>query len=68
MNLTASRACLPGFDGHELVRPHMHQPEKDEGNRTNEPSPGARVECIRRLVVVDQEWVPHDTSSSLYIR
>merc|ERR1711874_439161 len=23
---------------------------------------------IRRLVVVDQEWVPHDTSSSLYIR
>merc|ERR1712215_53714 len=44
MNLTASRACLPLFDGHELV------------------------ECIRRLVVVDQEWVPHDTSSSLYIR
>lgn len=44
MNLTASRACLPPFDGHELV------------------------ECIRRLVVVDQEWVPHDTSSSLYIR
>jgi len=44
MNLTASRACLPTFDGHELV------------------------ECIRRLVVVDQEWVPHDTSSSLYIR
>ena len=44
MNLTASRACLPAFDGHELV------------------------ECIRKLVVVDQEWVPHDTSSSLYIR
>ena len=44
MNLTASRACLPAFDGQELV------------------------ECIRRLVVVDQEWVPHDTSSSLYIR
>lgn len=44
MNLTASRACLPTFDGHELV------------------------ECIRRLVVLDQEWVPHDTSSSLYIR
>ena len=23
---------------------------------------------LSRLVVVDQEWVPHDTSSSLYIR
>merc|ERR1712215_9485 len=44
MNLTASRACLPLFDGHELV------------------------ECIRRLVVIDSDWVPHDTSSSLYIR
>lgn len=44
MNLTASRACLPMFDGHELV------------------------ECIRKLVVMDQEWVPHCTSSALYIR
>jgi len=44
MNLTASRACLPTFEGDELI------------------------ECIRRLVVMDQEWVPHDTSSSLYIR
>lgn len=26
------------------------------------------MECIRRLVQVDQEWIPHCTSSSLYIR
>lgn len=44
MNLTASRACLPTFDGHELL------------------------ECIRQLVVMDQDWVPHCMSSSLYIR
>jgi len=44
MNLTASRACLPTFDGFQLL------------------------ECIRRLVQLDSEWVPHDTSSSLYIR
>jgi len=44
MNLTASRACLPAFDGYQLL------------------------ECIRKLVVIDSAWVPHDTSSSLYIR
>lgn len=26
------------------------------------------IECIKRLVAVDQEWVPHCPSSSLYIR
>jgi len=26
------------------------------------------LECIRKLIQIDQEWVPHDTSSSLYIR
>lgn len=44
MNLTATRACLPNFDGLELLH------------------------CIRQLVQVDSEWVPHDSSSSLYIR
>lgn len=44
MNLTASRACLPAFNGSELL------------------------ECIRKLCQIDQDWVPHDTSSSLYIR
>jgi len=44
MNLTASRACLPTFDGQEVL------------------------ECIRKLVVVDMDWVPHCTSSSLYMR
>lgn len=44
MNVTAERACLPNFDGHELM------------------------ECIRKLVMMDVDWVPHCTSSSLYIR
>lgn len=26
------------------------------------------INCIRRLVQVDQEWVPHGEGSSLYIR
>ncbi|XP_047660234.1 branched-chain-amino-acid aminotransferase, cytosolic isoform X2 [Tachysurus fulvidraco] len=41
---SAHRACLPTFDGAELL------------------------ECIRKLVEVDQDWVPHSDSASLYIR
>ncbi|KAF5890788.1 branched-chain-amino-acid aminotransferase, cytosolic, partial [Clarias magur] len=41
---SARRACLPSFDGAELL------------------------ECIRKLVEVDQDWVPHSDSASLYIR
>ncbi|XP_059361231.1 branched-chain-amino-acid aminotransferase, cytosolic-like [Carassius carassius] len=41
---SAHRACLPSFDGEELL------------------------ECIRKLVEVDQDWVPHSDSASLYIR
>ncbi|KAG7320544.1 hypothetical protein KOW79_016397 [Hemibagrus wyckioides] len=41
---SAHRACLPSFDGAELM------------------------ECIRKLVEVDQDWVPHSDSASLYIR
>ena len=26
------------------------------------------LQCIRKLVQIDQEWVPHSASSSLYIR
>ncbi|CAD5122078.1 unnamed protein product [Dimorphilus gyrociliatus] len=26
------------------------------------------IECIKRLISVDKEWVPHSTSSTLYIR
>jgi branched-chain amino acid aminotransferase len=29
---------------------------------------GQLVECIRRLIQMDQEWVPHSSASSLYIR
>jgi len=30
--------------------------------------PHELVHCIRRLIQIDQEWVPHSVSSSLYIR
>ena len=30
--------------------------------------PHELVQCIRRLIQIDQEWVPHSVSSSLYIR
>lgn len=26
------------------------------------------LECIKQLVILDQEWVPYSTSASLYIR
>ncbi|XP_029105574.1 branched-chain-amino-acid aminotransferase, cytosolic [Scleropages formosus] len=41
---SAERACLPSFDGEELL------------------------ECIRKLVETDQDWVPRSDSASLYIR
>ncbi|XP_030636458.1 branched-chain-amino-acid aminotransferase, cytosolic [Chanos chanos] len=41
---SAERACLPLFDGVELL------------------------ECIRKLVSLDEDWVPHSDSASLYIR
>jgi branched-chain amino acid aminotransferase len=30
--------------------------------------PNELVQCIRKLIQLDQEWVPHSSSSSLYIR
>jgi len=44
LNGSAERACLPTFDGEELVK------------------------CMRRLIQIDQEWIPHTEASSLYIR
>jgi len=44
MVASAQRACLPTFDGAELVK------------------------CMRKLVQIEQEWVPHAESSSLYLR
>lgn len=26
------------------------------------------IECIRQLIVIDQEWVPHEGDSTLYVR
>ncbi|XP_013408204.1 branched-chain-amino-acid aminotransferase, cytosolic [Lingula anatina] len=44
MNNSATRCCLPNFDGLELLK------------------------CIKKLIRVEKDWVPHSTSSSLYIR
>jgi len=45
LNSSAKRACLPTFDGKELL------------------------ECIRRLVEIDQDWVPpYGSGQSFYIR
>lgn len=44
MVASAQRACLPTFDGGQLVQ------------------------CMRKLVQIEQEWVPHAESSSLYLR
>jgi branched-chain amino acid aminotransferase len=29
---------------------------------------GELIKCLCRLISIDQEWVPHSESSSLYIR
>ncbi len=58
-------------DGIRLFRP-MHNMNRmvATAERSCLPvfEPAELAECIRKLIQIDQEWVPHSTSSSLYIR
>lgn len=72
MNVSAERACLPTFDGHELIecmRRYLRL-TPDDCFEDDTDSLGlirdGHSSCS--LIRLDQEWVPHCTSSSLYIR
>ncbi|XP_076027056.1 branched-chain-amino-acid aminotransferase, mitochondrial isoform X2 [Genypterus blacodes] len=61
-----------GVDNHiRLFRPMMNM---DRMHRSADRSclplfdKGEMLECIKKLLEVEQEWVPHSLSSSLYIR
>lgn len=61
-----------GVDGKiRLFRPELNM---DRMNNAAERSglPAFRgdelIKCLCRLISIDQEWVPHSTASSLYIR
>lgn len=61
-----------GIDGRiRLFRPELNMERMNvSAQRCGLPSfNGAElIKCIQRLVSIDQEWVPHSESSSLYIR
>lgn len=61
-----------GVDGKiRLFRPELHM-KRMNNSATRIGLPSFRdeelIKCICRLISIDQEWVPHSTSSSLYIR
>lgn len=61
-----------GVDGKiRLFRPEMNMARMNaSAQRSGLPTfePEEFVKCISRLVSIDQEWVPHTESASLYIR
>lgn len=61
-----------GIDGKiRLFRPEMNM-ERMNASAIRSGLPNFNgdelVKCIKRLVSIDQEWVPHLEGSSLYIR
>lgn len=61
-----------GVDGKiRLFRPEMNMARMNaSAQRSGLPTfePEEFIKCISRLVSIDQEWVPHTESASLYIR
>lgn len=61
-----------GVDGKiRLFRPELNM-ERMNNSAIRSGLPPFRgeelIKCICRLISIDQEWVPHSTASSLYIR
>jgi len=61
-----------GVDGKiRLFRPELNM-ERMNNSAIRVGLPSFRgeelIKCICRLISIDQEWVPHSTASSLYIR
>jgi len=61
-----------GVDGKiRLFRPELNM-ERMNNSAVRAGLPPFRgeelIKCICRLISIDQEWVPHSTASSLYIR
>lgn len=61
-----------GVDGKiRLFRPELNMARMNSSaQRSGLPTfePEEFIKCISRLVSIDQEWVPHTESASLYIR
>lgn len=61
-----------GVDGKiRLFRPELNM-ERMNNSAVRSGLPPFRgeelIKCLCRLISIDQEWVPHSTASSLYIR
>ncbi|XP_011139184.1 branched-chain-amino-acid aminotransferase, cytosolic [Harpegnathos saltator] len=61
-----------GVDGKiRLFRPELNM-ERMNNSAVRSGLPAFRgdelIKCLSRLISIDQEWVPHSTASSLYIR
>lgn len=61
-----------GVDGRiRLFRPNMNMNRMNSSaKRSGLPTfdGDQYIDCIRQLISIDQEWVPHTDAASLYIR
>lgn len=61
-----------GVDGKiRVFRPNMNMNRMNlSAKRSGLPTFDGEelIECMNRLIAIDQEWVPHTESASLYIR
>uniref|UniRef100_A0A8D8QPN8 Branched-chain-amino-acid aminotransferase n=2 Tax=Cacopsylla melanoneura TaxID=428564 RepID=A0A8D8QPN8_9HEMI len=61
-----------GVDGHiRMFRPDLNMDRMNRSAlRAGLPQfdPEEMIQCLNRLIQIDQEWVPHTTAASLYIR
>jgi len=61
-----------GVDGKvRLFRPDLNMARILRGAKRSmlpQFEPAELVECLRRLIKLEQEWIPHSETSSLYIR
>lgn len=61
-----------GQDGHiRMFRPELNMDRMNKSAlRSGLPQfdPEELIQCLNRLIQIEQEWVPHATSASLYIR
>ena len=61
-----------GYDGKiRIFRPEMNMERMNSSaSRAGLPNFNGLefIKCIKKLVSIDQEWVPHSEDSSLYIR
>lgn len=77
-NLSSNAQLFEGMKAYrgEDGRIRLFRPDRNMARMLNTAArsslptfdPDQMIECIKRLIQVDRDWVPNSTTSSLYIR